>query len=174
MLISAYYKEANDLITSYQFTEVVPELDREVVIISQVNSNKSQAYGVEVTMRNSFWKIFELTSNVNLYNSKVDASNVEQDLVNEQFTWFAKENLTVKLPAQINLQITAQYQSRAAFTPSSGGRFRGWRRTTNTAQGYTRDYWFLDVALRKDLFKRKVALTASVSDLLKTRESGFL
>ena len=172
VLISAYYKEANDLITSYQFTEVVPELDREVVIISQVNSNKSQAYGVEVTMRNSFWKIFELTSNVNLYNSKVDASNVEQDLVNEQFTWFAKENLTVKLPAQINLQITAQYQSRAAFTPSSGGRFRGWRRTTNTAQGYTRDYWFLDVALRKDLFKRKVALTASVSDLLKTRESG--
>lgn len=171
-LISAYYKEANDLITAYQFTEFVPELDREVVVISQVNSNQSQAYGVEVTMRNTFWKIFELTSNVNLYNSKVDASNVEQDLVNEQFTWFAKENLTVKLPAQINLQITGQYQSRAAFTPSSGGRFRGWRRTTNTAQGYTREFWFLDVALRKDLFKRKVILTAAVSDVLKTRESG--
>ena len=171
-LVSVYYKEANDLITTYQFFEFVPELDREVVVSTLENSNKSQAYGMEVTMRNSFGKNVELTSNVNLYNSRVDASNVEQGLVNNQFTWFAKENLTVKIPGGFNFQVTGQYQSRAAFTPSSGGRFRGWRRTSNSAQGYSKGFWFLDLGLRKDLFKRKLSLTASVSDVLKTREGG--
>ncbi|MEM6633073.1 MAG: TonB-dependent receptor, partial [Bacteroidota bacterium] len=171
-LVSIYYKEANDLITTYQFFEFVPELDREVVVSTLENSNISQAYGMEVTVRNSFGKNVELISNVNLYNSRVDASNVEQGLVNNQFTWFAKENLTVKIPGGFNFQVTGQYQSRAAFTPSSGGRFRGWRRTSNSAQGYSKGYLFLDLGLRKDLFKRKLSLTLSVSDVLKTREGG--
>ena len=171
ILVSAYYKQANDLITTFQTTEVIG--GKEVLMTSYANSNSSLAYGMEFTMRNTFGKRIELTSNVNLYNSRVDASNIQEGLINDQFTWFVKENLVVKLPADFRLQINGQYQSKAAFTPSDGGgRFHGWRGITNTAQGYTLPYWFVDVAVRKDLFKRKASLTVSMRDVFASRRTG--
>lgn len=170
ILVSAYFKQATDLITTFQTTEIIG--GKEVLMTSYDNSNNSIAYGTEFTMRNNFTKNIELTTNVNLYNSRVDASNVQDGLINEQFTWFVKENLVIKLPAQFRLQINGQYQSKAAFTPSSGGRFYGWRGITNTAQGYTLPYWFVDVAVRKDLFKRKASLTVSMRDVFATRRTG--
>lgn len=172
ILVSAYYKQASNLITSYQFTEYVEQFGREVVMASYANSAQSLAYGVEFTMRNTFLEIFELTSNVNLYNSRVDASNVEVGLVNEQFTWFIKENLNVRLPGDIRLQLIGEYQSRTAFSMGGGGRFGGWRGVSNTAQGYTLPNWFLDVALRKDFFKRKLNLTVAMQDVFRSRING--
>ncbi|MCP3931610.1 MAG: outer membrane beta-barrel protein [Bacteroidetes bacterium] len=174
LLVSAYYKQAFDLITSYQFTEYNEELEQDMIISSYTNSNTSQAYGLEVTLRNPFLKRFELTSNVNVYNSKVDASNVESGLINEQFSWYIKENLTAKLPANFTLQVSGEYRSKAAFSPSSSsGRGRGHHRgSSSTAQGYTLPSWFVDVALRKDFFNKKLNLTVNVSDIFSTRKYG--
>lgn len=174
LLITAYYKQATDLITRYQFTEFNEALNRDIIVSTYANSNSSQAYGVEFTLKNTFFKILELTSNLNLYNAKVDASNIENGLINEQFTWYLKENMMVKLPAQFSLQISGEYQSKAAYTPSTGSeRFRGhWGGSTNTAQGYTLPNWFVDVALRKDLFDRKASVTLNVQDIFRTRKSG--
>ncbi|MEL6250880.1 MAG: outer membrane beta-barrel family protein [Bacteroidota bacterium] len=169
-LLSVYYKQANNLITNYQFLETIG--DREVIMTSYANSNNSEAYGTEFTMRNTFSPQVELTTNVNLYQSRVDASNVEDGLINEQFTWFFKENLVIKLPAQFRLQITGEYQSPAAFIPSSGGRRFQWRGVSNTAQGFRKEYWFVDAALRKDLFKRKASLTVSIRDIFRSRRTG--
>ncbi len=170
-LVSAYYKEANDLITTYQFTEFVPEFGREVVVTSYANANLSYAYGMEFTMRNTIFKIVELTSNVNVYNSRVNATNVEAGLIANQLTWFIKENININLPADFKLQLTGEYQSPAAFSPSSGGGF-GWRGVTNTAQGYTRGYWFLDAAIQKSFLDRKANLTVGISDIFASRITG--
>ena len=174
ILISAYYKSASDLITTYQFSEFDPGLQREVIIQTFENSNNSYAYGMEFTTRNTFAKIFTLVSNLNLYNARVDASNIQEGLVNDQFTWFLKENLQVKIPKGFTLQINGQYQSRTAFDINSNtGRFRGFRRqSTNTAQGYTIPVWFVDVSIRKSIMKRKGTITASMSDVFGTRQTG--
>lgn len=181
LLVSVYYKEATDLITRYQFTEINQVLGREVVVSSYTNSNRSQAYGVEFTLRNTFWEILELTSNVNLYNSIVDATNIESGLRNEQFTYFIKENLSIRLPKSFTLQINGEYQSRTAFSSGGGGGGRHggggggggwWGGPTNTAQGYTIPVWFVDVALRKDIFKRKGTITLNVQDIFRTRKTG--
>lgn len=170
-LISAYYKQVNGLITSYQFTEQIEELGREVVVSSYANANSSYAYGAEFTVRNTFFdRKLEITSNVNLYNSRVDGSNIEDDLVAEQFTWFIKENINITLPWDMRLQLTGEYQSPAAFSPSSG-RFN-WRGVTNTAQGYRISYWYADAALSKRLFNRKANLTVAISDIFATRIQG--
>jgi outer membrane receptor protein involved in Fe transport len=174
VLASVYYKQTKGLITGLQFPETDPLTGFDYVVSTFNNSNQAQAYGLEVTMRNSFGKIFELTSNVNIFNAKVDASNVEANLVEERLSWFLKENLVVKLPAQFTLQISGEYQSRAAFSPvSGGGRWRGpWGGPTNTAQGYTLDYWFVDAALRKDLFDRRATLTLNIQDIFRSRRTG--
>lgn len=174
LLVSAYFKQTNNLITAYQFSEYVPELDREVLINSYANSNSSQAFGAEFTLKNTFFKIVELTSNVNVWASRVDASNVETDLVDERISWFVKENLSVKLPAGFTLQVSGEYQSPAAFSPSSGGgRFGGhWGGSLSTAQGYRLENWFVDMALRKDLLKRRASLTLSFQDVFRSRIRG--
>ena len=174
LLVSLYYKDAYDLITSYQTLETDPDSEKSYIISTYTNSNRSSAYGMEFTLRNTFWKSVELTSNINLYNSKVDASNIDPSLVVDQFSWYAKENLNLRLPANFMIQLSTEYRSRAAFTPAgSSGRFGGhFGGPTNTAQGYTLANWFTDVAIRKDLFNRKAVLTLNVNDIFKTRKTG--
>lgn len=174
ILISVYYKSASDLITAYQFSEYSQDLDQDLIIRSYANSNNSLAYGMEFTMKNTIIKNVELVSNINLYNSRVDASNVEEGLINDQFTWFMKENLQIRLPKSFSVQISGEYRSRAAFTPSNGGRrFGGWRGgPTNTAQGYTLGNWYVDFSVRKSILKRKGNLTLSIRDIFRTRRNG--
>ena len=173
LLVTLYYKSATNLITSYQFAEFDANLGREVVITTSENADKSTAYGAEITLRNTVTKNINFTSNLNLYNSEVDASNIDENLVNDQFTWTFKENISWNIPKVFRVQITGEYRSRAAFNPSGGGgRYRGPRRTSNTAQGYSKERWNIDIALRKDIFKRKGTLTLNIRDIFRSRIGG--
>jgi outer membrane receptor protein involved in Fe transport len=180
LLVSVYYKQSDNLITRYQFSEYNEFLARPVIVSTFVNSNRSQAYGTEMTLKNTLWKILDLTTNVNLYNSLVDASNLESDLRTEQFTWFIKENLTVRLPESFTFQASGEYQSRTAVSVGGGGGRGpgghgggGWGGgPSSTAQGYSLPNWFVDLSLRKDLWKRTATISLNVQDVLRTRRQG--
>ena len=178
ILFSVYYKLSDNLITRYQFSERIA--DRDVIVSSYANSNSSQAYGTEITLRNNFLKMFELTTNLNLYNSIVDASNVESNLKVEQFSWFVKENMNIRFPKNFTLQLNGSYISRTAFGVDGGGGGRmggggggGWGGgPNNTAQGYTIPVWYMDVSVRKDLWKRTASITLSMQDIFRSRRNG--
>ncbi len=183
LLVSAYYKYATDLVTRYQYTEFNTILDREAVVSTFRNANSSTAYGVEFTLKNTLWKKLELTTNLNTYNSIVDATNVESSLKNEQFSWFAKENLSLKLPESFTVQISGEYQSRTAFAIDAGGGGGGGRGgmgggggyyggPSSTAQGYSLPNWFVDASIRKDLWKRTASITLSMQDIFRSRRTG--
>jgi outer membrane receptor protein involved in Fe transport len=184
-LASVYYRQITDLITRYQFTEFNQELNREVVVSSYANSSNSYAYGFELILKNNLSKSIELVSNVNLYQSVLDASNVEMGLRNEQFTWFLKENLTIKLPKQLIFQVTGEYRSRTAFANvgntgfggggggRGGGGGGGWMMgATNSAQGYGIPVWFVDLSLRWNFWERKGSLTIGFEDIFRSRRNG--
>lgn len=172
ILVSAYFKQATDMITTYLVSEYVEEFGREVLISTYNNSNNSMAYGAEFTMKNTLIKSVDLTSNLNVYQSRVDASNVEKGLIVNQLSWFLKENLQIGLPAEFMLQISGEYRSRAAFTPNSGNRMPWMQTSTNTAQGYSLANWFVDVSVRKNFLNRKASLSLSVNDIFRTRKFG--
>ncbi|MEZ4940869.1 MAG: TonB-dependent receptor [Saprospiraceae bacterium] len=173
ILVSVYYKQAKNLITGYQFSEYNALLDRDVIVSSFANSNSSKAYGLEFTLKNEFWKRIELISNLNFYNSEVNARNVESDLSRQQFTWFAKENLNIKLPAALTIQVSGSYQSRTAFALNSRSGHGGWGGgPSSSAQGYTIPVWFVDLSVRKDLWNRTASITLSMQDILRSRRSG--
>jgi len=182
LLVSAYYKRSTNLLTRYLFQEYDPAIYRDTVIISTYqNANSSQAYGMEFTVKNNFWKILDLTTNLNFYNSIVDATNVQEGLENQQFTYFIKENVSVKLPKSFTVQLNGSYQSRTAFDTGSsgGGGGRGghgggspWSGPTSTAQGYTIPVWYVDFSIRKDIWKRTGSLTLSVQDIFRSRRTG--
>lgn len=172
LLVSVYYKQASNLIASYQFTEYDAALDREVVITSYANSDRAAAYGAEITLKNSIGNWMEITSNLNVYQSDVDATNVENELEISRMSAFLKETVQIKLPKDFMLQLNGQYRTRASFTPTNNDRRFHGPRSQNTAQGYTKEYWFVDASIRKSFLKRKASLTLSVQDIFATRKHG--
>ncbi len=175
LLISVYYKQATNLLSAYQFTEFNAQLGKEVVVTSYTNSDHAAAYGAEFTLKNSFFKWLDFTTNANLYQTNVDASNVEDNLTINRFSVFLKENIQVKMQAGFSFQLNGEYRTRSSFTPSNNNDpFRGGPggQSQNTAQGYTISNWFADVSLRKDLMKNKASLTLSVQDVFGTRKNG--
>lgn len=175
LLVSLYYKQATNLISSYQFKEYSAELGKEAIINTYTNADYAAAYGAEITLKNSFFKWLDLTTNVNLYQTNVNASNVESNLKINRLSGFLKENIQIKLPVGLAFQASGEYRTRSSFTPSNNNDpFRGGPGggATNTAQGYQRENWFIDLSLRKDLFKNKASVTLSVNDVFATRKNG--
>ncbi|HMQ46376.1 MAG TPA: outer membrane beta-barrel protein [Saprospiraceae bacterium] len=174
LLVSVYYKQASNLITSYQFTEYNEDLNKEVVITSFANGNSAAAYGAELTLKNSFFGWLDLTHNLNVYQQEVDATNVENTLELSRLSAFLKEVVQIKLPSGFTLQFNGEYRTKASFTPvTNNDPFRGGGfPSQNTAQGYTKAYWFVDASVRKDLMKNKASLTLSMQDVFASREMG--
>ncbi len=173
LLASVYYKRASDLITRYQLSEYNAVLGREAIVSTYANSNSSIAYGLELTVKNTLWQKIELTSNVNFYNSIVDARNIESNLKTEQFTWFVKENLNIKLPQSFSLQFSGSYQNRTAYSLENRSRYGGWGGgNSSTAQGYSTPVWYVDFSVRKDMWNRKATITLNVQDIFRSRKNG--
>lgn len=173
LLVSLYYKQATDLIASYQFTEFNEELNKDVVITSFANSDWASAYGAEITFRNNLFGWLDLTSNLNVYQSDVDASNVESDLQVSRMSAFLKETVQIKLPKNFALQLNGEYRTKASFTPTTDNNpFRGGPSSQNTAQGYTQPVWFVDASIRKSFWNNQASLTLSVQDIFASREFG--
>lgn len=189
LLTSVYYKASNNLITRYiDYTD-------SVYYLTYRNANSSRSYGLELTSRNPLAKWWEMVTNFNLYNSKINgiqttSSTEKLTSSQERVSFFVKWNNTFKLPAGINIQLSGDYQSKSVLPQSSssggggggggrgpggggggGGPFGGGAQPT--AQGYINPNYGFDLAIRKELFKNKASLSLSVNDFLKTRKYSY-
>ncbi len=190
MLISAYFKNTTGLITNYQVLEYDSVLMRTVIISTYQNANSSYAYGAELTTQNSVTKWFDLTVNVNAYNSLItgnfnNGTDKTDNIKNQQFSWFTKVNTTFKLPKNFTLQVTGDYKSKTALQLGGGGGrgFGGggggmgggnfFGGSTSTAQGFVKPTYGVDASLKFEFLKNKAAsITLGVSDVFKTRETA--
>jgi outer membrane receptor protein involved in Fe transport len=173
-LASVYYKYTTDLITRYQTTEVNPLTDSVVLINTFINANSSYIGGLELIGRNSLTSWWDLTTNLNIYTSKIDAGD-SIPTASASFSWFAKINTTFKLPKNLTLQITGDYTSKTVLPPGgtagNGGGGRGGTVSGN-AQGYSLPTGGVDASLKYEFMKNKAAsLTFSMNDIFATRRS---
>ena len=181
LIASVYYKGTDDLITRFEYRDAT--LPGDPILSTYVNANSGYAYGAEITSQNSFVKWFELSLNINIYNSSINGTNLQDNLTNQQFSWFSKLNTTFHLPKNFSLQLAGDYRSKTSLQVgggSGGGRgfggggggggFGGG--TTTTAQGYNLPTYGVDAGLKFEFLKNKMAtLTLNVSDIFSTRKS---
>ena len=182
ILLSAYFKNTTDLMTSYQVNEYSPVLHRDVIINTYENANYGYAYGGELTVKTSLKKWWDVTGNVNIYNSVINGTNIQSDLTNKQLSWFGKLNTTIKIPKNFSIQLSGNYQSKTALSLNSGGGGRwgmfgggggGGGSPGSTVQGYFLPTYGLDAAVKKDFLKNKAAsITINFSDIFATRKSA--
>jgi Outer membrane receptor proteins, mostly Fe transport len=177
-LASIYYKYSTDLITRYLDTlTTVSNIKRP--ISTYINANSSRSVGMELTSQNTVAKWWDLNTNVNIYNSKINTDNITGTSQDALWSWFAKMNNNFKLPKNYKIQISGTYQSKTnlpvnqgggGFGPGGGDRGGGGG-SQSAAQGYVKSNYGIDIALQKSFLKNNAAsITFSVNDVFKTRK----
>jgi outer membrane receptor protein involved in Fe transport len=175
LLTTVYFKNTNDLIARYQTQEINPNPAKtdSVLISTYANASKTYTYGLEIISRDKITKWWDLTSNVNLYNSTIKAGNLPGGVNSDQVSWFVKLNNSFKLPKNYSIQLSGDYQAKTLIASGGrggdgGGRFGGGN--IPNAQGYIKPLYGADIALRKDFLKNNAAsLTLQFSDIFRTR-----
>ena len=172
-LATVYFKNTNDLITSYQYKE--PALDS-ALITTYANANTSYNVGLELTTKTKFTKWWDFTINVNLYNSTLKAGALAGDADNSQFSMFGKINNAFTLPKNFSIQLSGDYQAKTILPPSSrgggggGGMMMMFGGSQIGAQGYIKPNYGVDIAIKKDFLKNKAAsLTLQMNDVFRTK-----
>jgi outer membrane receptor protein involved in Fe transport len=174
ILASVYYKQTDNLITSVLDTVTLGNGVTHPVT-TYINAESSYLAGLEFTSQNPVAKWLDLNTNVNIYQSKINAENygIAQDAI---WSWFAKFNATFKLPKQFNVQFSGTYQSKTNspvnnFGGGMGGPPMGGG-SRSTAQGFIGANYGFDLAVKKSFLKDQAAsVTLAISDVFDTRVS---
>ena len=182
LLFSAWLKMTDNLITRAQVKEPSSVPGRDVIINTYINADNSRAYGLELVSKNPVAKWLDITTNLNVYNSKINNSVDTTFSQGDLWSFFAKMNLAFKLPKNYSIQLSGDYQSKTILPQGGrgggggmggrgGGGFGGFVQTTS--QGYNNPNYAVDFAIRKEFMKdKKASLSLSVNDIFKTRRSS--
>ena len=175
IIATAYYRQTDNLITRYQYRDKNPNPSKSdsIFISSFANASSSNAYGLEVTSANKIATWWSLTSNVNIYNSKINGNNLESDLSNQKVSWFGKLNNTFTFKKIISIQFTGDYTSKTILPPNRAVVAEECflaAAICPTANGYTDPVYGFDIAIKKEFLKDKSAsLSLSMNDIFRTR-----
>jgi ferric enterobactin receptor len=176
-LASLYYKRTNQLITRYLDTFTNGITGKPDFVNTWVNANYSQSVGAEFTAVNTITKWWDLTTNINVYNSYINITNINTTSQPALWSWFGKINANFKLPWKLKLQVTGFYQSKSNLPVNSsagtqGGGPGGNAGVQSSSQGYIDPFWAVDAALSKSFLKNDAAsLSVSMSDIFRSRWS---
>lgn len=171
LLFSVYYKHTDNLITRY-LDSSYNSSGKLYLINTYVNAASSYNYGAELTSVNTISKWWDLTTNLNLYESKINTSNLGVASQDALLSWFGKLNNNFKLPKNFTIQLSADYQSKANLPVTQNTNQQGppGQQAQSSSQGYIKPFWGVDMAIKKSFFKQQQAsVTLSASDIFRTR-----
>ncbi|MGC4100812.1 outer membrane beta-barrel protein [Ferruginibacter sp.] len=169
---SLYYKHTDNLITRYLSQETDAVSGNTELINTYINANSSYAAGAEATVMNNLTKWWDISTNLNVYNSKVNTSNVTTTQQDALWSLFGKFNSNFKLPSNYAIQFTTTYQSKTNLPVSSGNTMGGppMMQSQSSSQGYIKPSWGMDLAVKKSFLKNNAAsVSLSVTDIFRTR-----
>ena len=181
MIVSAYGRYTTNVTVRQQSLEYSEFLGDTVVVTSYQNASSSQALGLEFVSRNALSKTIDMSTNINLYNSAIDGTNLDPNLKNNISSYWIKSNITYKAPRNISIQAMFDYSSKRSLEVGSSERgggggggggmgMGGWGGSNNTVQGYIEPTYGLDLSIRKEfLANRSLVLSFSATDVLRTR-----
>lgn len=185
-IASLYYKNTNNLITRFQVKEANLSTGKEFLVNTYVNANSSYVTGLELISKNKLTKWWDMTTNLNLFTSKINIGDPTQPQQDQFASWFAKLNNTFKLPKNFTFQLSGEYQSKTVLPPGgsggSGGRGGGMFGgggggmfgQTSSSQGYVRANYYADAGLKYEFLKNKQAsVSLNVNDIFRTRRQDI-
>src|SRR5690606_31115220 len=133
-----------------------------LILNTYINANSSYVTGLELISRNRITKWWEITTNFNLYMSDIEIDAPGQADQDALSSWFGKLNNNFKLPHNITVQLSGDYQSKTILPPGgSGGGGRGggfmFGGPAMASQGFIRSNYGVDIAVRYEFGKSRQA-----------------
>lgn len=184
VIVSAYGRYTTNVTVRQQSREYSDFLGDTVVVTSYQNASSSQALGLEFVSRNTISKVIDISTNINVYNSAIDGTNLDPNLKNNISSYWIKSNITYKAPKNFTFQAMFDYSSKRALEVGSSERGGGgggggmgmgmggggWGGSNNTVQGYIEPTYGLDLSMKKEfLANRSLVVSFSAQDVLRTR-----
>ena len=163
IILSVYYAYTQNLIQSVTIPISPAEalslgVSNSELFSQPVNIASGTTYGAEATGHIQILPIWDATVNANFFQNQlvIGSGNPEYSQYlsnNNGFTWFGKVNTNLKLPKNFSFQVNANYTSDQVI-----------------AQGMLKQTWWMDMALRKTLWKNKATIVVNCSDVFKTHQ----
>ncbi|HET6254912.1 MAG TPA: TonB-dependent receptor [Puia sp.] len=145
-----YLKNTLDPMTAYNLP-----LSQDTLLSTYENANYTNTYGAEIIVRTPITKWWDATTNLNLFQTDINANNLSQGLSNSGFSWFAKLNSNMKVFNSYTFQITGNYNAE-----------------NYVAQGKILPSGGLDLAIKRDFLKNHSGtVVISLADVFNTERT---
>lgn len=153
LISSAYLRRTNDLI---QRVRSVPDADG-VVITTPQNLTRDLSGGLEFIAKADLLKAWNLTANLNLYHSDIEAVPAYNIAGNSGYSWNANLTSNISLPYRITLQLKGDYNSSQVM-----------------AQGKRKAMYGIDGGAKYEFKSKMASLSLNVRDIFNTRKWGMV
>ncbi len=157
---SRQFKKGHNIMWSlyYQYTQnlidrIRTPIDSVRTLSMPANLNKGITYGFELTGKAQILPIWDAVLNFNFFQNEIYGSSAGTSLDNKGSSWFTKLNTSLKLPKDFSLQLSATYEAPKI-----------------EAQSRRDEVYFVDFAVRKNLFNNRANIVLNISDIFNTRK----
>ncbi|HEV2354169.1 MAG TPA: TonB-dependent receptor [Puia sp.] len=145
-----YLKNTLDPMTAYN----IP-ISKDTLLSTFENARYTNTYGAEIIVRTPITKWWDATTNLNLFQTDINASNLAQGLSNSGLSGFVKLNSNMKLFSTYTFQLTGNYNAQ-----------------NYVAQGKILPSGGIDIAIRRDFLKNNSGtVVLSLADVFNTERS---
>jgi len=169
LLASVYYKHTDDLITGYIETD--SSGGTTTLINTFINAESSYSLGGELTAQLPVTRWWDLSANVNAYQSKINVAASDALAQQALWSWFGKLNTSFRLPSGWSVQLSGMYQSKSNLPVSTNSNQPGPPQMNQSAsQGYIKPFYEADIAVKKNLLNNKLSLSLSWNDIFRSRK----
>lgn len=148
---SVYYRHATGVIQRIRTIN-----DEGITISRPENLATEDAFGLELTGSYNPFKWWRNDMDFNLFYAKTDGTNLGESFQAETVSWFTRYTTRFKWQ-EADFQIRFNY-----------------RAPRNTTQGRSKAMYHVDLAISRDLMKKKATLTLSARDLFNTRKWRYI
>lgn len=145
---SVYHKQTYDMIQ-----RIVTVDSAGVSTLSWTNYAGAENTGVEVIFMASPTKWLRMNGSFNIYQNKVDGSNLDQDFSNTAFNNFGRLSMTIKPIDNLDIQLSGFYRGRMEF-----------------AIGHMDPMYSMDLAFKYYMLDRKLDASLRIGDVFNTRQ----
>ena len=116
--------------------------------------SSSDNTGVEGVVRYQIGKMGSVMANVNFYQNKINAGNLEADLQSTSTNWNARISVNMRVAKTTSLQLTGMYMAPNKMPQST---------IKQMMSG-------VDAGIKQDFWKSKASLSLNVTDIFNTRK----
>jgi len=150
--LEMYYRHTSNVITRFTVYDSI----QNVFINTSVNADQDYSFGAEIMANLAFTPWWQFNLSGNLFRYTLSGENEGEYITRTTTSWGGNGNMVFKLKWDARIQIMGMY-----------------RGPNVSLQGERKGFFFTNIAVRKDLFDKRLSVTVNVRDVFRTSKNSF-